>query len=187
MCKLVLLKRCASICTLNPSFCNKSHICGTKIYNVNYLLLSITIYCLIYMFFLTLFLVTFVPKGIIESLKKNKAFQLTKVSFAPYINEIRLSPLLDFYLFCVLCSDPGRGNYAGGESIEEDLHIPPHTRPTFSLPSSHSHIHTLTLSYSSPHPAHILTAIITLSYLYGVGCELGCQLLLQNNGHPWSM
>ena len=43
-------------------------------------------------------------------------------------------------------------------------HIPPHTRPTFSLPSSHSHIQTLTLSYSTPHPAHFLTAIMTLSY-----------------------
>ena len=28
----------------------------------------------------------------------------------------------------------------------------------------HSHIHTFTLSYSTPHPTHILTVIITLSY-----------------------
>ena len=73
--------------TLNSSFCNKSHIFGTYIYTVNYLLLSITIYCLLYMFFLPLFLVTFVPKGKVESLNKNKAFQLTRVSFGTKIGD----------------------------------------------------------------------------------------------------
>ena len=37
------------------------------------------------MFFLPLFLVTFVPKGIVESLKNNEAFQLARVSFGTKI------------------------------------------------------------------------------------------------------
>ena len=39
------------------------------------------------MFFLPLFLVTFVPKGKVESLNKNKAFQLTRVSFGTKIGD----------------------------------------------------------------------------------------------------
>ena len=37
------------------------------------------------MFFVPLFLVIFVPKKILESLNKNKAFQLTMVSFGTNI------------------------------------------------------------------------------------------------------
>ena len=37
--------------------------------------------------FLSLFLVTFVPKRIVESFNKNKAFQLTRVSFSTKIED----------------------------------------------------------------------------------------------------
>ena len=39
------------------------------------------------MFFLPFFLVTFVPEGKVESLNKNKAFQLTRVSFGTKIGD----------------------------------------------------------------------------------------------------
>ena len=81
---------CASLCSwkgvpknviwILPFVTKVTFVAPKYILNIYYLLLSITIYCLLYMF-LSLFLVTFVPKRIVEGLNKNKVFQRTRILF----------------------------------------------------------------------------------------------------------
>ena len=60
---------------------------------------------------------------------------------------------------CIFHPTPGPHSHCHHHTLISTL-----SHYNIPLPSSHSHIHIFKLSYSTPHPAHILTAIITLSY-----------------------